>query len=1501
MTAAIEDVLALSPMQRGLFSMAGLTDGEAGADPYVISMAADVTGALDPDLLRDCAAELLVRHPNLRASFVRAGAADGPGRPVQVIPTDVELPWRRVTAAPDAIDAIEAAETGHPFNLQRGPLIRFLLIEIPGPRWRLVVVAHHIIIDGWSLPLLIGELIALYRSGGDPAALPAPTRPYRDYIGWLGARDQQASRDLWHGHLAGVDGPTLLVPALSAAPASGRARRTEVRLDRHATGRLSAAARARGVTLNTLVQMAWASMLSVFTDRDDVIVGVTVSGRPGDLAGVEAMVGLFINTVPLRVRLEPAATTGAQCLALQRESAVLRDHAYLGHAELREIAGIGEMFDTLLVYENFPPGGVIGSAEFPANGATFIPAALESLSHFPVTVAAHVAGGELTVLVEAIEGALGQLTPESVGQRLLATVQRLIACWDRPLRDAGILMRGEDRAILARAAPPATHANTGVHTRFTECAGGRLGSVALTWPGGRLTYRELDEAADRLAAALAARGVAAETPVAICLSRGPDYVVAMLAVLKAGGVIVPLDPAMPADRITDILRQTDAPVVVDDRMLAGIPAAPPPGYRPACVAPDQAAYAVFTSGTTGGPKGVIGTHRALLAYAQDHACHILRPAAARMGRPLRVAHAWSFTFDAAWQPLAALLDGHAVHLVDDATQRDADALVETIARYGIDMIDTTPSMFAQLHDAGLLATVPLSVLALGGEAVGVASWRLIRDECARTGMAAYNCYGPTETTVEALVATIADHGAPVIGLPTAASSAYVLDAWLRPVPDGVVGELYVAGEQLTRGYLGRRAETAGRFVADPFVAGERMYRTGDVVRRGADRQLQFLGRADDQIKIRGFRVEPGEISAVLHSHPAVQGTHVMAGRRGRGLLTAYVAAGAEPPPLAELRGMLSARLPSYMIPQRIVVVDELPLTPHGKIDETALAATAVAADAGSAPVAPETPTEAMLAELLADVLGAAGGVPGDVDVTADLVPLGLDSIAALSLVHAARRRGIAMPARLMLQCTSIRELAAALDDTDGARTCADDPDRYGEVAPLPIVTWMYDAGNFRRFTQNVLVALPPDLTADRLEAAVQVLLDRHDMLRSMLTVSDGGYRLRTRPPGSVASRDVLRRVREPARTALAGHAHAALDRIDPQRGAMIAAVMFTQPEPSLLLCVHHLATDVVSWHVLLSSLAQITAVLAIGETPDVATEFTTYRRWSRLLHDRGRSDAVAAQRGYWHDVLDAPDPPLARRLPDPARDTWASLRLRAVATDPAATRRILDGAARAGVEIRDVLLAALTMTLTSWRRAHAQPTRNGALIALEAHGREDRFVDVTADTSATVGWFTSVFPVRLGGGEDPVGVDDALERPQRAGELVAAVADHVAAVPNGGLDYGLLRYQRRDPDLAAAAQPQVEFNYVGRHDLSPGTGPWSLITDAGLTGQLPLAPEPELPLRYTFDVISVITGGVDGPQLLTSWLWSERLCSAAEVDELARLWHHAVEALGEALGEAEAL
>jgi mycobactin peptide synthetase MbtF len=1460
-TSDIEDVMALSPLQEGLYSLTALAEfaeGEPADDPYVIGMAADIFGSLDVALLRDCASMMLIRHPNLRASFFSRGIP----RPVQIVPSRVTLPWRDVTAAAADIEALEADERRRPFDLERLPAIRFLLIALPDARWRLVITAHHIVIDGWSLPVFVTEMMILYRAGGDPDALPVPPRPYRDYIGWLAGRDQLGSERVWREHLAGMPGPTMLAAAFggedAARKAAGLPRRTELQLDAQATERLVSGARSRGVTLNTLLQMAWAVIVSRVTDRDDVVFGVTVSGRPAELAGVETMVGLFINTIPIRVRLDADVAVGAQCLAVQRDSVMLREHSYLGHAQLRALGGVGEMYDTLLVYENFPTGSMAAGDELTGTGVTFRPAAVESLTHFPIVLAAHMADEGLVLMIEVIDGAIGNTTATMLGDRLLTTAEQLLDRWDRPLRDVSILIADETTPLIgAGSVKPST--GQGVHTRIAAVAASTPDNPAVTWAGGTLTYRELDNAANRMAGALAARGAGAEAPIAIKLSRGPDYIVAMLAVLKTGAMYVPLEPGMPAERVHSILRQSGAVIVIDD----GFAADPDHSgdFRPVDVSPHQAAYVVFTSGTTGEPKGVIGTHAAVGAYADDHLDSVLRPAAARLGRPLRIAHAWSFAFDAAWQPLVGLLDGHVVHVVDERTQTDAEALVAAIAEHGIDMIDTTPSMFAQLRSAGLLSRVPLAVLALGGEALGGASWSFIRTECRRTGMTAFNCYGPTETTVEAVVAAIDDYDAPSIGHPTAHTRGYVLDSALRPVPYGVAGELYLGGAQLARGYLARAPETVQRFVADPFVAGERMYRTGDVVRRQPDGSLHYVGRADAQVKIRGHRVEPGEIAVVLESHPAVrQATVAVYERHGVPRLTAYVAVH-DSLSVLELRRMLAARLPRYMVPQRIVVVDDIPLTTNGKLDEAALAAIDSAATAESGGTEPQTSTESALIEVLTEILHVSR-----IDPNADFLELGLDSIVALSVVQSARRRGVALRARLVLECGSVRELAAAIDAEAEAGDGADfTPEADKATGPIPLLAnahWLYEFGEPRRLAQAEAIRLPDSVTGEQLRAALSTIIDGHEVLRSRL--DRAGMTLHAGQSG-----DVLTEVSVTGdlRAAVGEHTTAAIDNLDPERGKLLAATWLRPPsgQSVLVLAAHVLAMDPVSWQVVLGELDATLHALIAGTTPAPVREHTSYRRWVQAMVER--AEALDSE-PYWAAQLAGDDPDLGSRRLRPERDRAGDLLVATAMLDTETTAQLM----RTGLPVFEVLVAAAARMITRWRQ-HRGQTTPPPLLALETHGRADTLFDggtTGVDTTETVGLLSAIYPLRV-----------ETEDPRRVRELLTAI-------PGDGVDYGLLRYLRGDTAnrLADFDGPQLLLNYLGHADIGGTRGLW--LDRTLLKGVSPL-PEPDLAVRYELSLLATVLGSGEHQVLVTQWRSLPDILGQSDIKELQELWRQALE------------
>jgi mycobactin peptide synthetase MbtF len=840
--------------------------------------------------------------------------------------------------------------------------------------------------------------------------------------------------------------------------------------------------------------------------------------------------------------------------------------------------------------------------------------------------------------------------------------------------------------------------------------------------------------------------------------------------------------------------------------------------------------------------------------------------------------------------MIGLLDGHALHLFDAEETRDADRLVKGMAAYRIDMIDTTPSMFVQLRAAGLLDH-PLTVLALGGEAIDTALWEQLR---ALSPTAVFNCYGPTEVTVEAVVAPVEEYQTPTIGTVNAGTFGYVLDSALRMVPDGVVGELYLSGEQLARGYVGRSAMTAARFVADPLRPGQRMYRTGDLVRRLPHGGCAYLGRGDTQVKIRGYRVEIGEIEAALRGQPQVDDAAVSVVRRdGATTLVGFVVwnehMGGDP---VRLRTVLTDLLPLYMVPARIVALPQLPVNANGKLDGHALdrlAETALAQVTAGGTASASTDTERSLCAIFGEQFN---GVMPHVDD--DFFSLGLDSIVAISLVHKARRRGLTMSPRMVFTAPTIRQLATAIDQAGS--DIAVEGGEYGEVPPLPIVSWLYEYGNYRRFTNSVLLKLPSDIGRSSIEQILQMLLDGHDTLRSILSDTPQGPRLVIREPGVVRAADLLTRVELPKvaeaelAAAITESARRVMDKIDPREGTMVRAVWLAGAEQNqmLLITVHHLAVDVVSWHIMLGDIAAAWHSMKSGAAPKTLPEFTSYRRWSELMWERAATSEVGAQREYWITQVRDPDPALGKRHPDPTRDIWSTLRVTAEFTPVEETERVLAMLTRNG-NMREFLLAATTIAIASWRRQRAQDPASGTLIALDGHGRADVILDT--DTTNTVGWFTSAFPVRLGVGATTVDIERAEDDPTAARGLLDSVASHLGAIPNEGLDYGLLRYVDRVPELQQAAEPQIMFSYLGRLDLSGATDqPWSLLVGP-LADALPVDPEPDLPLRFALYISVHVRATPEGSQLVTNWLWSDALFEQSDIDRLTHFWQRSIAVL----------
>ncbi|MBZ4319205.1 non-ribosomal peptide synthetase [Streptomyces huiliensis] len=1521
----IEDVLPLAPLQEGLLFQA-LFD-ESAHDVYTMQLILELRGPLDRAVLRRSAGALLHRHPNLRAAFWNEGVR----RPVQVIPKAVEPVWEETDLGhlpegerEDALEAVLREDRARRFDLTEPPLVRFRLIRLADRLHRLVLHSHHILLDGWSVPLLVRELVDLHAHGGDPAALPAPRR-YRDHLARLATLDKAPAEAAWRTALAGLPGPTLLY-----GPDRNRAARTPdvvpLALDEDTTARLGALARGKGLTLNTVVQGLWGILLGRLTGGRDVVFGASVSGRPADLPGVEAMIGLFINTVPVRVTLRPDEPLTGLLTRLQAEQAALLPHHDLGLADIQRAAGTGELFDTLVVFENAPDVTESLENARTAGGLEVHGIANRDATHYPVTLVPLLLHGRLTVSFEYQPDVLDRAAAQALAGRFERLLGAFLADPDRPVGRLGILADDERAALFTAGRGPAVDVpDTTLPDLFAAQAAARPDAPALVFRGETLTFAELDARANRLARRLVAEGVGPEDFVALAMPRGLDIVTALLAVQKAGAAYVPVDPEYPATRVAHML--TDArprllltvgepPAGVPDGLpalalddpafadalaaLPGDPVTDADRHRP--LLPDHPAYVIYTSGSTGAPKGVVTVHRNVVGLVAGHRRQVYEPLAEAAGRRLRVGHGWSFSFDASWQPLVALFDGHTIEILDEDTRRDPALHLAWLEERAVDFIEVSPSFYGQLAADGRDGRPGrLTGLGVGGEAVPDAMWQRLRGlPDTRT----YNFYGPTECTVDTVVADTRDSERPVIGRPVANTRAYVLDAYLNPVPPGVDGELYLSGNGLARGYLRRPGVTAGRFVADPFgPPGTRMYRTGDVVRWTADGQLDFTGRTDDQVKIRGFRVEPGEIESALAAHPDVDRAVVVVREDRPGVKRLYgyavPVAGTEPSP-GELRDFLAATLPGHMVPAGVAVLPELPLTAHGKLDRAALPVPA-AAGGGSRP--PGTPREKLLCALIAELLGV-----DEVGADDDFFALGGDSIVSIQLTGRARAAGLVISPKDVFTAPSVAALAAAATAVEDAP--AGDDDGIGAIPLTPIIHWLTGTGGpIGRYSQGNLLRLPAGLGHDHLLTAVQALLDRHDLLRARFDEATGV--LETRPPGSVRAEDAVRRVdatglsAEAARRLLTTEYEAALDRLDPAAGVVFLAIRLDTDDPAdarLLVLGHHLVVDGVSWRVLLPDLAAACRAAAAGEPPALEPVRTSFRHWARALADHAASGGRRSELPLWNAMAAGAEPLLPDLVRDPRRDTKGTLRHvhRTLPPDRAA-RLLTEAPAALGASVNDVLLAALSLALTVWReRAGTDPARRAVLVALEGHGREDQLVP-GADLSRTVGWFTTVHPVRLDPG--PVDTAAALAGGAALADVVRAVRDRLRTIPDGGIGHGLLRYldPSSGPVLAGLPQPEVEFNYLGRFATGEtADGEFTLAEEAADFSD---AADPAMPVSYALDVNAYALQRADGPELHVRWSWPAALLTEEAVGELADLWFRgldAVAAYAERAGDAGA-
>nr|WP_199753182.1 non-ribosomal peptide synthetase [Actinoplanes sp. ATCC 53533]AGS77308.1 NRPS module 3 [Actinoplanes sp. ATCC 53533] len=1221
--SALAELWPLSPMQEGMLYHASFDD--EAPDIYLIQQSQIIDGPLDAERFRRSWEALLNRHAALRASFHRRKS----GETVQLIPRQVELPWAECDlsdlAEEDALaeaSMIAEKERARRFDLTKPPLLRLMLIRLGPQRHCLVTTNHHLLMDGWSRAILESELLEIYETGGVVSGL-RPAYSYRDYLAWLGRRDKEAARSAWRAELSGADGSALGIPEMPGrAPELPAAE--VIRHSPEFTSALIEFARRHGLTLNTLVQGAWALVLARLARRTDVVFGAAVSGRPAELPGTEQIVGLFINTVPVRVRLDGGQSVLEMLTDLQQRQSTLIAHHHLGLPEIQKLGGAS--FDTIVVFENY-----VDPAAAPDSLRDLRLSLREVHQASPYAITLGVMPGEsLETEVQYRPDALDVHVAREILHGLARVLERMVAEPEAAVGRLDVVSETGRELTVKRwnetgdavDAPSALD----LFRRQVETA---PDATAMTAGDRSWSFKELDEWSGRLAWALADRGVRRGDRVAVMLERSAEVLAAWLGVWKAGAAFVPVDPGYPADRVAYMLADSAVAAVMCRKETSG---AVPAGHvritvedavegevPPVAIGPDDLAYVMYTSGSTGTPKGVAIPHGGVAALAGDPGWDVGAGDAVLMHAP--------HTFDASlydvWVPL---LSGARVLLAEPGVV-DAEQLVAHVAD-GLTAVNFTAGQFRALAQESPESFSGLRVVAAGGDVVPPGALERVRRACPR--LRVLHSYGPTETTLCATWKTIEpdDRIGPVlpIGRPLPGRRLYVLDVFLRPLPPGVAGDLYIAGVGLAHGYLGSPALTGGRFVADPFASGERMYRTGDVAYWTGEGELVFAGRADNQVKIRGYRVEPGEIETVLAEQPGVDQAVVLA-RDGR--LIGYVVSGGGVDPVRLLE-QVARVLPDYLVPAAVLVLDALPVTVNGKVDREALPDPDFSGRVSERE--PVTAAEQVLCGLFAEVLGLER-----VGVDDSFFEVGGDSITSMQLAVRARRAGLIFGAREVFEHRTPAGIAAIAEPRD--ESPGGTADGVGEVAWTPVMRLLGDGVLAAGFAQWVVVVVPADLTEEVLLAGLAAVVDRHDMLR--LRAEPAG--LVAGAPGSVEVAGLVRRVHvdgDSVDETTEAAVRAAVGRLEPAAGVVMQAV-WVDAGPDrlgrLVLVAHHLAVDEESWRVLVPDLRAACAAVASGRAPVLEPVAVSFRRWAGLLGEWAVSAARVGELAEWHAVVGSGD------------------------------------------------------------------------------------------------------------------------------------------------------------------------------------------------------------------------------------------------------------------------
>ncbi|MEH2367591.1 amino acid adenylation domain-containing protein [Nostoc sp.] len=1475
-----------------------------------------VAGVLNIEALQQSINEITSRHEILRTTFP---AVDG--KPLQIISPSLamNIPVLDLQGLEESeVQQIVTKEARQPFDLSNGPLLRVTLLRLEPESHVLVLIMHHIITDGWSMGIFIQELSSLYRAFNlsSPLLLPELPIQYADFAvwqrQWLTEEIQKQQLNYWKQQLANAP-PLLELPTDKPRPPvqtfCGATQKFQI--DQNLSKQIKTFSQQSGATLFHTLLAAFVVLMFRYSGQNDICIGSPIANR--NRREIESLIGFFVNTLVLRHQIEGNPSFDEFLSQVRQVATSAYTHQDVPFEQVVEALqperslSYNPLFQVVFVLENF----LLDTLELP--DVTLTPQFVErGTSQFDLTLA----------VWETKAGLIGSweynsdlFEPDTIArmtshfQTLLAAI---IANPHQPIGELPLLSQPERHQLLVEwndTYTPHPHSKC-IHELFEEQVEKTPDAIAVVYENESLTYQQLNLRANQLAHYLRSLGVKPEVLVGICIERSsktlpkasPLMVVGLLGILKAGGAYVPLDPAYPQERLAFMLADAQVSVLLTQESL--VTTLPPHQAQVVCldsatfsaiaenlphtVTTDNLAYVIYTSGSTGRPKGVQIEHRGLLNLVFWHQQAF---AVSSLDRVTQVA---GVAFDACgWEIWPYLTAGASIHFPNDEIRLDPEQLRDWLLSKAITISFLPTPMAEKILSLNWPANAALRTLLTGGD-------QLHQYPSTSHPFEVVNNYGPTENTVVATSGTVPKRQQaylpPAIGRAIANTQVYILDSLLQPVPIGVTGELYIGGESLARDYLHRPDLTAERFISNPFAPEGRLYRTGDLVRYQVDGNIEFLGRIDRQVKIRGFRIELSEIEAILTQHPQVRDAVAIAREDIPGVksLAAYIIPELTQPTSNELRLFLKSKLPSYMVPASFTFLEVLPITPNGKVDRRALPVPEFESDESTGFVSPRTHTQEVLAKIWRDVL-----VLKQVGIHDNFFELGGDSIISMQIIAKANQAGLKLTPKQLFQYQTIAELAAVAGIINSVRS---EQGLVTGVVPLtPILHWFFEQNlpEPHHFNQSFLLEVPANLQPELLEQALQKLLSHHDALRLRFVQQDGLWQQYNSDASDVSLGIADLSSLPPAEQlkAIALRADEAQSTLNLTDGPLMRVVLFNlgNSPGRLLIVIHHLAVDGISWRILLEDLSEAYKQLEVGKTIQLPAKTTSFKDWAIRLQDYARSQELHSQLDYWLDSMRFPIAPLPLDYAAVAQDnTVASSQIVSVYLSVEQTRALLQDVPGAyNTQINDVLLTALVQTFTRWTGFYS------LLIDLEGHGREDLFDDV--DLSRTVGWFTSIFPVLL-----------KLENRNDPGEVLKSVKEQLRRIPNRGIDYGIWRYispdesdsvrgaSRREAllrsplasplgrsaernQLPAFPKAEVSFNYLGQFDQTQlATLGWKYAQESSGSIHSPKGQRRHL---------LTVNGLVVEERLKLEWQYSEHFHSWTTVENLANEYIEALETI----------